>query len=75
MDDYDLEKERLNKLLKLEPRGYNNVLQWGFHDSLFNFTLKQILFLIWMERNCLNVCFLLYGNYSIYASTDNVAQR
>ncbi|XP_076008916.1 N-acetyllactosaminide beta-1,3-N-acetylglucosaminyltransferase 3-like isoform X2 [Genypterus blacodes] len=67
-----LEKERLNDLLKLEQRDYNDILQWDFNDSFFNLTLKQVLFLEWMERNCPHARFLLNGDDDVFAHTDNM---
>ncbi|KAB5567066.1 hypothetical protein PHYPO_G00228530 [Pangasianodon hypophthalmus] len=68
------EKKRLNKLLQLENRKYQDILQWDFQDSFFNLTLKQVLFLEWMERFCPNVHFLLNGDDDIFANTDNMVQ-
>ncbi|KAK2835371.1 hypothetical protein Q5P01_015855 [Channa striata] len=68
------EKERLNKLLELEQREHNDILQWDFNDSFFNLTLKHILFLEWMERNCPKARFLLNGDDDVFANTDNMVQ-
>lgn len=68
------QKERLNKLLELENHEYQDILQWDFEDSFFNLTLKQILFMEWMERFCPNVHFLLNGDDDIFANTDNMVQ-
>ncbi|XP_070834157.1 N-acetyllactosaminide beta-1,3-N-acetylglucosaminyltransferase 3-like [Chaetodon trifascialis] len=68
------EKERLNKLLKLEQRQYNDILQWDFQESLFNLTLKQILFHEWLEINCPNARFLLNGDDDVFAHTDNMVE-
>ncbi|XP_037626103.1 N-acetyllactosaminide beta-1,3-N-acetylglucosaminyltransferase 3-like [Sebastes umbrosus] len=68
--DTGFEKERLNKLLELEQREYNDIIQWDFNEGFFNLTLKQILFLEWMERNCPNARFLLNGDDDVFANTD-----
>ncbi|XP_038571509.1 N-acetyllactosaminide beta-1,3-N-acetylglucosaminyltransferase 3-like [Micropterus salmoides] len=68
------EKERLNKLLELEQQEYNDILQWDFSDTFYNLTLKQILFLEWMERNCPNARFLLNGDDDVFANTDNMVE-
>ncbi|XP_036067225.1 N-acetyllactosaminide beta-1,3-N-acetylglucosaminyltransferase 3-like, partial [Oryzias melastigma] len=65
-------QKRLNRLLALEQRKYHDILQWDFHDSFFNLTLKQVLFLEWMERNCPHVRFLLNGDDDVFANTDNM---
>ncbi|XP_014836007.1 PREDICTED: N-acetyllactosaminide beta-1,3-N-acetylglucosaminyltransferase 3-like [Poecilia mexicana] len=66
------EKERLNNLLKLEQEEHRDILQWDFSDTFYNLTLKQILFLEWMERNCPNARFLLNGDDDVFAHTDNM---
>ncbi|XP_026179523.1 N-acetyllactosaminide beta-1,3-N-acetylglucosaminyltransferase 3-like [Mastacembelus armatus] len=68
------EKQRLNKLLELEQREYNDILQWDFSDSFYNLTLKQVLFLEWMERNCPKVHFLMNGDDDVFAKTDNMVE-
>uniref|UniRef100_A0A671UQA8 Hexosyltransferase n=1 Tax=Sparus aurata TaxID=8175 RepID=A0A671UQA8_SPAAU len=72
--DSGFEKERVNKLLELEQSEYNDILQWDFSDTFYNLTLKQILFLGWMERNCLSTSFLLFGDDDIFANTDNIVE-
>ncbi|XP_040926587.1 N-acetyllactosaminide beta-1,3-N-acetylglucosaminyltransferase 3-like [Betta splendens] len=72
--DSGKEKERLNKLLELEHSEHNDILQWNFSDTFYNLTLKQILFLEWMERNCPNARFLLNGDDDVFANTDNMVQ-
>ncbi|XP_030602857.1 N-acetyllactosaminide beta-1,3-N-acetylglucosaminyltransferase 3-like [Archocentrus centrarchus] len=68
------EKERLNKLLEMEQRENNDILQWDFSDTFYNLTLKQILFLEWMERNCPHVHFLVNGDDDVFANTDNMVE-
>lgn len=33
---------KFNRLLELEAQTYGDILQWDFHDSFFNLTLKQV---------------------------------
>ncbi|CAM4718173.1 unnamed protein product [Leuciscus chuanchicus] len=68
------EKRRLNKLLKLENNENKDILQWDFNDTFFNLTLKQILFLEWMERWCPHPRFLLNGDDDIFANTFNMVE-
>ncbi|KAL2090325.1 hypothetical protein ACEWY4_015013 [Coilia grayii] len=68
------ERQRHNKLLRLEHREYGDILQWDFHDSFFNLTLKQLLFMAWMERRCPQARFLLNGDDDIFANTDNMVE-
>lgn len=67
-------KERMNKLLELEHREHKDILQWDFHEAFFNLTLKQILFLEWMESNCNHARFLLNGDDDVLANTDNIIE-
>ena len=68
------EKRRLNKLLQLEHRKHGDILQWDFKDSFYNLTLKQVLFLGWMEEHCPRAHFLLNGDDDIFAHTDNMVE-
>ncbi|XP_029285750.1 N-acetyllactosaminide beta-1,3-N-acetylglucosaminyltransferase 3-like [Cottoperca gobio] len=68
------EKKRLNKLLELEQRDYNDIIQWDFYERFYNLTLKQILFLEWMERNCPNARFLFNGDDDVFANTNNMVE-
>ncbi|RXN38120.1 N-acetyllactosaminide beta-1,3-N-acetylglucosaminyltransferase 3-like protein [Labeo rohita] len=67
-------KRRLNKLLKIENSENKDILQWDFHDSFINLTLKQVLFLEWMERWCPHARFLLNGDDDIFANTFNMVE-
>uniref|UniRef100_A0A146UUH5 Hexosyltransferase n=1 Tax=Fundulus heteroclitus TaxID=8078 RepID=A0A146UUH5_FUNHE len=73
-DGSGFEKERLNQLVMLEHQHYSDVLQWDFKDSFFNLTLKQILFLQWMERRCPQARFLLNGDDDVFANTNNMVE-
>ncbi|XP_051964871.1 N-acetyllactosaminide beta-1,3-N-acetylglucosaminyltransferase 3-like isoform X2 [Xyrauchen texanus] len=68
------EKIRFNKLVKIENRENQDILQWDFNDSFFNLTLKQILFLQWMDKWCPQARFLLNGDDDIFANTFNIIE-
>ncbi|XP_053286067.1 N-acetyllactosaminide beta-1,3-N-acetylglucosaminyltransferase 3 [Pleuronectes platessa] len=68
------ERERQNRLLELEQKEYNDILQWDFKDTFYNLTLKQVLFLEWMERNCPKARFLLNGDDDVFVNTDNMVE-
>ncbi|XP_056585510.1 N-acetyllactosaminide beta-1,3-N-acetylglucosaminyltransferase 3.4 [Triplophysa dalaica] len=68
------QKKKLNKLLKIENEEHKDILQWDFNDSFFNLTLKQILFLEWMDRRCPHARFLLNGDDDIFANTFNMIE-
>lgn len=68
------ERQRLNRLLQLENEKYQDVLQWDFDDTFFNLTLKQVLFLEWMQVNCPNARFHLNGDDDVFAHTNNMVE-
>lgn len=63
---------KTNQLLKIEVEEYGDILQWDFHDSFFNLTLKQVLFHSWMEARCPGVRFVFNGDDDVFANTDNI---
>lgn len=68
------EKIRMNKLLELEQQEYNDIVQWDFTDTLFNLTLKQVLFMEWLDKNCPNAPFLFNGDDDVFAHTENMVE-
>ncbi|XP_073909569.1 N-acetyllactosaminide beta-1,3-N-acetylglucosaminyltransferase 3 [Castor canadensis] len=63
---------KVNRLLDLEARTHGDILQWDFHDSFFNLTLKQVLFMDWQVSRCPNASFVLNGDDDVFAHTDNM---
>uniref|UniRef100_A0A8C5KQA1 Hexosyltransferase n=1 Tax=Jaculus jaculus TaxID=51337 RepID=A0A8C5KQA1_JACJA len=63
---------KVNRLLEMEAQKHGDILQWDFHDSFFNLTLKQVLFLEWQETWCTNASFVLNGDDDVFAHTDNM---
>lgn len=66
------EARKVNQLLAMEARVHGDILQWDFHDTFFNLTLKQVLFLQWQETRCTNASFILNGDDDVFAHTDNM---
>ncbi|XP_023481215.2 N-acetyllactosaminide beta-1,3-N-acetylglucosaminyltransferase 3 isoform X2 [Equus przewalskii] len=66
------EARKVDRLLALEARAHGDILQWDFHDSFFNLTLKQVLFLQWQQTRCANASFMLNGDDDVFAHTDNM---
>ncbi|KAM4575249.1 N-acetyllactosaminide beta-1,3-N-acetylglucosaminyltransferase 3-like [Fundulus diaphanus] len=68
------EKLKMNTLLKAEQDDFNDILQWDFNDTFHNLTLKQTLFLQWLDRRCPNARFLFNGDDDVFAHTDNMVK-
>lgn len=68
------EKLRLNNLLKLEQREHDDIVQWDFEDTHYNLTLKQVLLMEWLEKNCPHVSFLFNGDDDVLALTENIVE-
>lgn len=66
------EARKFSRLLELEARAYGDIVQWDFHDSFFNLTLKQVLFLEWQRTRCPDASFVLNGDDDVFANTDNM---
>ncbi|XP_039623015.1 N-acetyllactosaminide beta-1,3-N-acetylglucosaminyltransferase 3-like [Polypterus senegalus] len=69
-----VDARRYGSLLEIESLEHKDILQFDFIDSFYNLTLKQILFLQWMELRCPHVHFLLNGDDDIFANTDNMVE-
>lgn len=66
------EARKVNQLLAIEAHTHGDILQWDFHDTFFNLTLKQVLFLEWQSTQCPLASFQLNGDDDVFAHTDNM---
>lgn len=64
LDDPDL-----SPLLSFEARHFGDLLQWDFHESLLNLTLKMNIFLQWTLKNCPHVSFVFSGDDDVFVNT------
>ncbi|XP_077343752.1 N-acetyllactosaminide beta-1,3-N-acetylglucosaminyltransferase 3-like [Lithobates pipiens] len=62
----------LHHLLRIESESYGDILQWGFHDTFFNLTLKQFLFYHWLEEYCPGAHFIFNGDDDVFVNTFNI---
>ena len=59
--------EERQKVLQ-ENKNHNDILQWKFHDSFRNLTLKDCLFLQWFTRFCRNVPYVFKGDDDVFVN-------
>ncbi|XP_028275028.1 N-acetyllactosaminide beta-1,3-N-acetylglucosaminyltransferase 2 [Parambassis ranga] len=62
----------LSPLLSFEARHYGDLLQWDFHESLLNLTLKMNMFLQWTLTNCPQVSFVFSGDDDVFVNTPTL---
>ncbi|XP_076002137.1 N-acetyllactosaminide beta-1,3-N-acetylglucosaminyltransferase 2 [Genypterus blacodes] len=62
----------LSLLLSFESKQFGDILQWDFHESLLNLTLKANVFLRWATRNCPDVSFVFSGDDDVFVNTPAV---
>lgn len=60
----------LAPLLSFEAKHFGDLLQWDFHDSLFNLTLKEHVFYSWSLTHCPHVSFVFKGDDDVLANTQ-----
>ncbi|XP_053728533.1 N-acetyllactosaminide beta-1,3-N-acetylglucosaminyltransferase 2 [Synchiropus splendidus] len=59
----------INLLLQFEARHYRDILQWDFHESFFNLTLKLNMFLQWSLKFCSHASFVFSGDDDVFVNT------
>ncbi|OCT59248.1 hypothetical protein XELAEV_18001200mg [Xenopus laevis] len=67
-----IEKKRMMQLISTESQVYNDVLQWEFYDTFYNLTLKQVIFLSWLEARCPGAQYIFNGDDDVFVNTINV---
>lgn len=64
-----LEDPDLNSLMSFEAKHFGDIVQWDFHDSFFNLTLKMNMLLQWTLKRCPRVSFVFSGDDDVFVNT------
>ncbi|XP_075303532.1 LOW QUALITY PROTEIN: N-acetyllactosaminide beta-1,3-N-acetylglucosaminyltransferase 2 [Perca flavescens] len=64
-----LDDPHLAPLLSFEASHFKDLVQWDFHESLLNLTLKMNAFLQWMLKNCPSASFVFSGDDDVFVNT------
>ncbi|KAM3874754.1 N-acetyllactosaminide beta-1,3-N-acetylglucosaminyltransferase 2 [Diretmus argenteus] len=59
----------LSPQVAFEGKHFGDLLQWDFHESLFNLTLKLNVFLRWSLEHCPHVSFVFSGDDDVFVNT------
>lgn len=62
----------LDKLVSFEAQQFQDLLVWDFHDTFYNLTLKEHVFLKWMMDHCPRVSFVFKGDDDVFANTQEI---
>uniref|UniRef100_W5LUG9 Hexosyltransferase n=1 Tax=Astyanax mexicanus TaxID=7994 RepID=W5LUG9_ASTMX len=62
----------LESLIYFEAKKYEDLLLWDFHDSFYNLTLKEHVFLKWALHRCPHVSFIFKGDDDVFANTPGI---
>ncbi|XP_043975412.1 N-acetyllactosaminide beta-1,3-N-acetylglucosaminyltransferase 2 [Gambusia affinis] len=74
LGNYQPDDPNLGALLSFEAKHFGDILQWDFHDSLLNLTLKMDMFLQWTVKYCPLVSFVFSGDDDVFVNTDGLIQ-
>lgn len=59
----------LSQLLAFEAKQFGDIVQWDFHESLLNLTLKMNMFLQWTLQHCPHVSFVFSGDDDVFVNS------
>ncbi|XP_039642304.1 N-acetyllactosaminide beta-1,3-N-acetylglucosaminyltransferase 2 [Perca fluviatilis] len=67
-----LDDPHLAPLLSFEASHFKDLVQWDFHESLLNLTLKMNTFLQWLLKTCPSASFVFSGDDDVFVNTPAV---
>lgn len=62
----------LSGMLQYESTRYKDLIQWDYRDSFFNLTVKEVLFLDWIQTRCSGAQFIFKGDDDVFVNTYRI---
>lgn len=62
----------LSEMVRYESSRHSDIIQWDFRDSFFNLTVKEVLFLEWIQARCAGAQFIFKGDDDVFVNTFHI---
>ncbi|XP_068567672.1 N-acetyllactosaminide beta-1,3-N-acetylglucosaminyltransferase 2-like [Cebidichthys violaceus] len=62
----------LSGMLRYESVHHRDIIQWDYRDSFFNLTVKEVLFLEWIQTRCAGARFVFKGDDDVFVNTFRI---
>lgn len=62
----------LSEILRYESVRHSDIIQWDYRDSFFNLTVKEVLFLEWIQTRCAGARFIFKGDDDVFVNTYQI---
>ncbi|KAG7238670.1 hypothetical protein INR49_030647 [Caranx melampygus] len=62
----------LSSSLRDESAHHQDIIQWDYRDSFFNLTVKEVLFLEWIQTRCSGARFIFKGDDDVFVNTHRI---